>query len=65
MTHKLCKDCKWYERGECLSPKTSKNLVDGSTIYNPYFQRTFGWPFYYIEGICGKPGRFWEKKDEK
>jgi len=70
---KLCKDCKWCEKGplsgddirECLSPKVKKKRW--WVEYRPMFCGThrdngIGWLFSILGGYCGKRGRFFEPK---
>jgi hypothetical protein len=58
---KLCKDCKHYRSGLCGHPLAT-SLDDGLPRYSCNSERQEGKIISWLEGKCGKAGRYWEAK---
>lgn len=66
---KLCKDCRWFNgvsKARCLYVVV-RSPIDGSrtltsAVNNPLYQREEDGFMAFMNGQCGKSGRWWEPK---
>jgi len=62
---RLCKDCKFFDLGECSNPENIRiNLVTGAKEYrlSAHILREGTW---VSAGDCGERGRWWQAAEDK
>ena len=56
---KYCKDCFWYQGGDCTH-ESNLDMVDGLPEWSAGICRIDSYINAFVCGKCGRYGRFWK-----